>query len=168
MWGGSLPHTTVVSPARSGLAPLPLHPKPELLRQPRKLVSLLCAGGPGRPGEVSAAEPGQLHRWVPRKTTNATSTATTVRGACTAACTAHPTATCGDCTANCHCTAGSLLDNKELLDSLNETKAKSTTIAASLAHSKELQASLDAQREVRLQGHAQQHMGMSSQHGRGG
>lgn len=45
-------------------------------------------------------------------------------------------------------TTGNILDNKELLDSLNETKAKSNTIAASLSESKALQASLDTQREV--------------------
>jgi hypothetical protein len=44
--------------------------------------------------------------------------------------------------------AGNLLDNKDLLDSLNAAKAKSTTVQASLTHSKELQSSLDAQREV--------------------
>lgn len=41
--------------------------------------------------------------------------------------------------------AGNLLENKELLDSLNETKAKSSTITASLTHSKELQVSQDSQ-----------------------
>mmetsp|Transcript_33539 Transcript_33539/g.74227 ORF Transcript_33539/g.74227 Transcript_33539/m.74227 type:complete len:2007 (+) Transcript_33539:3-6023(+) len=43
---------------------------------------------------------------------------------------------------------GNLLDNKELLDSLNETKAKSITIAKSLTESKSLQESLDQQRDV--------------------
>eukprot|EP00798_Chlamydomonas_sp_ICE-L_P023166 gene23167-30374_t len=43
---------------------------------------------------------------------------------------------------------GNILDNKELLDSLNETKSKSTTIAVSLTESKTLQVSLDEQREV--------------------
>ena len=44
--------------------------------------------------------------------------------------------------------AGNLLENKELLHSLNETKSKSTTIAKSLTESKSLQISLDEQREV--------------------
>jgi len=43
---------------------------------------------------------------------------------------------------------GSLLENKELLDSLNASQVKSQTVAAGLAHSRELQASLDVQREM--------------------
>lgn len=43
---------------------------------------------------------------------------------------------------------GSLLENKELLDSLNASQSKSQTVAAGLAHSRDLQASLDEQREV--------------------
>ncbi|KAJ9505746.1 hypothetical protein QJQ45_029247, partial [Haematococcus lacustris] len=43
---------------------------------------------------------------------------------------------------------GNLLDNKELLDSLTAAKTKSATIASSLETSRELQASLDSQREV--------------------
>ncbi len=43
---------------------------------------------------------------------------------------------------------GNLLENKVLLDSLTETKVKSTTIATSLTDSKQLQLSLDKQREV--------------------
>lgn len=43
---------------------------------------------------------------------------------------------------------GNLLENKELLNSLNETKSKSNTIAKSLTESKDLQQSLDQQREV--------------------
>lgn len=43
---------------------------------------------------------------------------------------------------------GSLLDNKELLDSLNASQSKSQTVASGLANSRQLQASLDAQREV--------------------
>ncbi|KAK9815706.1 hypothetical protein WJX72_008353 [[Myrmecia] bisecta] len=43
---------------------------------------------------------------------------------------------------------GNLLDNKALLDSLNETKAKSMTIASSLEGSRALQATLDEQREA--------------------
>ncbi|KAG1663699.1 hypothetical protein FOA52_013267 [Chlamydomonas sp. UWO 241] len=43
---------------------------------------------------------------------------------------------------------GSLLENKSLLDSLNETKSKSITIAKSLEGSKTLQASLNEQREA--------------------
>ena len=39
--------------------------------------------------------------------------------------------------------AGNILENKELLDSLNKTKASSMTIADSLAESFRLQASLD-------------------------
>lgn len=38
---------------------------------------------------------------------------------------------------------GNILDNKELLDSLNKTKASSITIAESLTESMRLQASLD-------------------------
>jgi len=38
---------------------------------------------------------------------------------------------------------GNILENKELLDSLNKTKASSITIADSLAESVRLQASLD-------------------------
>jgi len=43
---------------------------------------------------------------------------------------------------------GSLLENKELLDSLNASQSKSQSVVAGLAHSRELQASLDAQREM--------------------
>lgn len=43
---------------------------------------------------------------------------------------------------------GNILDNKELLTSLDETKTKSTTIAASLKESEELQASLNEKRNV--------------------
>ncbi len=42
---------------------------------------------------------------------------------------------------------GDILTNKKLIDSLNETKSKSETIAQALAESKTLQASLDEQRE---------------------
>lgn len=42
---------------------------------------------------------------------------------------------------------GNILENKVLLDSLTETKVKSTTIATSLTDSKQLQLSLDKQRE---------------------
>ena len=45
---------------------------------------------------------------------------------------------------------GNILENKTLLGSLNETKAKSSTIAASLAESQELQASLDKERDSYL------------------
>lgn len=48
----------------------------------------------------------------------------------------------------CTILSGNLLENKELLYSLNETKSKSTTIAMSLTESKSLQLSLDEQREV--------------------
>ena len=41
---------------------------------------------------------------------------------------------------------GSILENKVLLDSLNETKAKSSTISTSLEESQQLQASLDQER----------------------
>lgn len=41
---------------------------------------------------------------------------------------------------------GNILENKVLLESLNQTKAKSSTIASSLAESHELQASLDQER----------------------
>ncbi|GMH35100.1 hypothetical protein BSKO_02968 [Bryopsis sp. KO-2023] len=43
---------------------------------------------------------------------------------------------------------GNILENEELLQSLNETKAKSSTISAGLAESKELHCNLDKQREV--------------------
>ena len=43
---------------------------------------------------------------------------------------------------------GNILENKTLLDSLNETKAKASVIAESLATSSALQASLDVQRNV--------------------
>jgi dynein heavy chain 2, cytosolic len=43
---------------------------------------------------------------------------------------------------------GNILENKNLIDSLNETKAKSITIEESLEESKELQHSLDQQREA--------------------
>jgi len=39
---------------------------------------------------------------------------------------------------------GNILENKELLDSLNQTKQNSVTIAQSLAESVTLQTSLDA------------------------
>jgi len=39
---------------------------------------------------------------------------------------------------------GNILENKELLDSLNQTKQNSITIAQSLAESVKLQTSLDA------------------------
>ena len=45
---------------------------------------------------------------------------------------------------------GNILENKALLHSLNETKAKSLTIATSLAESQELQASLDKERDSYL------------------
>jgi dynein heavy chain 2 len=43
---------------------------------------------------------------------------------------------------------GNILENKGLIESLNNTKSKSITIETSLAQSHELQASLDEQREV--------------------
>jgi len=43
---------------------------------------------------------------------------------------------------------GDILDNKELVASLNETKAKSQTVTAALADSAKLQADLDRQRDV--------------------
>jgi dynein heavy chain 2 len=43
---------------------------------------------------------------------------------------------------------GNLLENKELLDSLNETKAKSNTITTSLDESHRLQITLDEQRNA--------------------
>ncbi|KXZ45909.1 DHC7 protein [Gonium pectorale] len=43
---------------------------------------------------------------------------------------------------------GNILENKELLDKLNETKTKSATVEKALVESKSLQASLDQQREV--------------------
>ena len=45
---------------------------------------------------------------------------------------------------------GNILENKELLDSLNETKVKSNTISESLAESTRLQKSLDEQRRMYL------------------
>ena len=45
---------------------------------------------------------------------------------------------------------GNILENKVLLQSLNETKAKSSTIAASLHESHQLQASLDQERDSYL------------------
>ncbi|XP_052794024.1 cytoplasmic dynein 2 heavy chain 1-like isoform X3 [Mya arenaria] len=45
---------------------------------------------------------------------------------------------------------GNILENKELLDSLNKTKASSITIADSLAESVRLQASLDQERNIYL------------------
>ncbi|KAJ4457358.1 putative Cytoplasmic dynein 2 heavy chain 1 [Paratrimastix pyriformis] len=45
-------------------------------------------------------------------------------------------------------TTGNILENKELVASLNETKAKSQTITASLAESAALQRDLDQQRDV--------------------
>ena len=45
---------------------------------------------------------------------------------------------------------GNILENKVLLDSLNETKAKSSTIAVSLEESLKLQASLDQERDSYL------------------
>ena len=41
------------------------------------------------------------------------------------------------------CVAGNILENKELLASLNQTKASSTTISDSLKESIRLQADLD-------------------------
>ncbi|KAG2426397.1 hypothetical protein HYH02_014824 [Chlamydomonas schloesseri] len=43
---------------------------------------------------------------------------------------------------------GNILENKDLLDKLNETKTRSATVEKALAESKTLQASLDQQREV--------------------
>ncbi|KAG2486208.1 hypothetical protein HYH03_015170 [Edaphochlamys debaryana] len=43
---------------------------------------------------------------------------------------------------------GNILENKELLDKLNETKTRSATVEKALTESKGLQASLDQQREV--------------------
>ncbi|GFR50179.1 hypothetical protein Agub_g12346, partial [Astrephomene gubernaculifera] len=43
---------------------------------------------------------------------------------------------------------GNILENKDLLDKLNETKTKSATVEKALSESKTLQASLDQQREV--------------------
>ena len=49
----------------------------------------------------------------------------------------------------CLCShTGSLLENKELLDSLNASQSKSQTVPAGLTHSRDLQTSLDQQREV--------------------
>ena len=45
---------------------------------------------------------------------------------------------------------GNILENKTLLESLNQTKAKSSTIAASLSESQELQSSLDKERDSYL------------------
>ena len=45
---------------------------------------------------------------------------------------------------------GNILENKTLLKSLNQTKAKSSTIAASLSESQELQSSLDKERDSYL------------------
>jgi dynein heavy chain 2 len=45
---------------------------------------------------------------------------------------------------------GNILENKSLLESLNETKAKSVTIGKSLSESLEIQRSLDKEREVYL------------------
>mmetsp|Transcript_9476 Transcript_9476/g.27062 ORF Transcript_9476/g.27062 Transcript_9476/m.27062 type:complete len:1740 (-) Transcript_9476:175-5394(-) len=44
--------------------------------------------------------------------------------------------------------SGNLLENKELLDSLNETKSKSATISSSLENSHRLQVTLDQQRNA--------------------
>eukprot|EP00743_Colponemidia_sp_Colp-15_P007052 GILK01007609.1.p1 GENE.GILK01007609.1~~GILK01007609.1.p1 ORF type:complete len:2172 (-),score=437.61 GILK01007609.1:43-6558(-) len=43
---------------------------------------------------------------------------------------------------------GNILENRSLIQSLNDTKAKSNTIAASLQDSKQLQSALDEQRDV--------------------
>jgi dynein heavy chain 2 len=43
---------------------------------------------------------------------------------------------------------GNILENRVLIESLNQTKSKSTIISKSLLESSELQASLDQQREV--------------------
>ena len=42
---------------------------------------------------------------------------------------------------------GNILDNMELVESLNETKAKSVTIAAGLEESRDLHRKIDEQRD---------------------
>jgi len=43
---------------------------------------------------------------------------------------------------------GNILENKQLIDNLNQTKAQSSQIESALQESKQLQVSLDQQREV--------------------